>query len=1127
MLLDNKTRSNENRYFRVFDLLSNYVETGRVDIVTGYFSASAIAKLSDEVNNAKSFRMILGDLLQTEAKDDKIINLLSDSLAVDQTLFLSVSAKKAVEFLKQEKVRIKTIQRNFCHAKTYIYKDKDPRKNFQIIGSSNLTEAGLGLKESANIELNRAETGDSPDYHELTEWFQALWKSKFALDKIELADKTKIDCKEHLINLIQNFYKEYSPEDLYYKVLYELFKEDLLSISFDREFIKEISHLKDTIIYNRLYSFQQKGVISLIKMLQKENGAILADAVGLGKTWSALAVMKYFGIKGYKVILLCPKKLENNWRQYLEGHRSIFENDRLKYAIRFHTDLQDERLQNHQDGFTIKRFFQGNPKVLIVIDESHNLRNDKSSRYNFLADNILRKNKDVKVLQLSATPINNRLTDIRNQFKLIKKGFDEGFRESELGIKSLQNIFANAQKEYKNWQNLENRKIKDFIQILPQKFFDLTDALIVARTRKLIENEFGAMSFPAKEIPINEYINPENIGSLKTFDDILDAIKVNLTAYRPSEYITDEKPVSVLEDPRQREKFLVKMMFILLMKRLESSWFSFKNTVENILNHHENALAKVNTYIESKQSINLESDIVDEEIIEDLEQAAMDYAAAGMEEDTDLPEELSLGKKNPVLLSTITDIEHFKKHLEEDIAKFTILKENLNIYEQELIDNKKTDNKLDTLVWYIDKKRKERVNKKVLIFTVFKDTAQYLFRELIKRGYTKIAYVSGSLSETDDGYKGSKFNEILQRFAPYTKLYNERDWEYIYDKGRKQDPDNFQVQAGFEDWKEVIRKYDQDTWKKINNPIDILIATDCLSEGQNLQDCDCVVNYDIHWNPVRLIQRMGRIDRLSSPNKTVMGINFWPGKDYEDYLRLKDRVEKRMALMSIVGTEIDDKMTPEVERMTKDNPILSKQAQKMLEQLQVTWDDVETSDETLGLTDLSLEQFRQELFEMFQKNKEFFERMPNGIFTGFKALPDKQHPELPGGIIALLGYPAKPDEADTHVYKEHFLLYSNSKGYSTYSNNKEILGILRKHKYQPRYVPDDIEKGEQKAINILSARIKDWIKGQIPQKAVEEIQSLFENGVDAKKTSEEKKVEEKFKPENFDLIAWFVVTGKK
>lgn len=645
MLLDNKTRSNKSGYFKVFELLADYIETGRVDIVTGYFSVSAIAKLFEKVNNAISFRMILGDLLQTEAKNDKTINLLSDCLSVNHAFSLSISAKKAVEFLKQEKVRIKTIQRNFCHAKTYIYKDNDPRKNFQIIGSSNLTEAGLGLKESANIELNRAETGDSPDYHELTEWFQELWKSKSALDNIELADKTKIDCKEHLINLICNFYKEYSPEDLYYKVLYELFKEDLLSISFDKEFIKEISHLQETIIYKKLYSFQQKGVISLIKMLQKENGAILADAVGLGKTWSAMAVMKYFEIKGYKVILLCPKKLENNWRQYLEGHRSIFENDRLKYTIRFHTDLQDERLQNYQDDFTIKRFFQGNPKVLIVIDESHNLRNDKSSRYKFLTDTILQKNKDVKVLQLSATPINNRLTDIRNQFKLIKKGFDDGFKESEIGIKSLQNIFANAQKEYKNWQNPENRKIKDFIQILPQKFFDLTDALIVARTRKLIANEFGAMSFPEKEIPLNEYINPENIGSLKTFDDILNAIKVNLTAYRPSEYITDEKPVSVLEDPRQREKFLVKMMFILLMKRLESSWFSFKNTVENILKHHEKALTKVNTFIESQQNIDMEAEIIDEDVIEDLEQAAMDYTAAGIEEDTELPGELSLGKK--------------------------------------------------------------------------------------------------------------------------------------------------------------------------------------------------------------------------------------------------------------------------------------------------------------------------------------------------------------------------------------------------------------------------------------------------------------------------------------------------
>ncbi|MFQ5486444.1 MAG: helicase-related protein, partial [Desulfobacterales bacterium] len=503
--------------------------------------------------------------------------------------------------------------------------------------------------------------------------------------------------------------------------------------------------------------------------------------------------------------------------------------------------------------------------------------------------------------------------------------------------------------------------------------------------------------------------------------------------------------------------------------------------------------------MELSEDDGIEPDIIDDDIIEDLEETASDYAVLKSEEAANEPEELTLGKKNPVQLSMIADIELFRQHVKDDVEKLKSLKEALDAYEQDLADNKKTDNKLDRLVKHIDEKRKERKNQKVLIFTVFKDTAQYLFKELKERGYSKVAYVSGSLSETDDGYKGNRFDDILQRFAPYTKLYKERDWAHVYDECRKSHAGGFQTPESFEDWKAVIKEYDQSTLKKIKNPIDILIATDCLSEGQNLQDCDCVINYDIHWNPVRIIQRMGRIDRLGSPNKTIIGINFWPGKDYEDYLRLKDRVEKRMALMSIVGAEIDEKITPEVERMTKDNPILSKQAQKMLEQLQVTWDDVETSDETLGLNDLSLEQFRQELFELFQKGKEYFENMPNGIFTGFKAAPDKQHPELPDGIIALLGYPNKPDEADDHTYKELFLLYSNSKSYSTYSNNKEVLNILRKHKHNPRMIPENIEQGDESSLNLLSNYIQKWIYGQIPQKAVKEIQGLFADGIGDKK----------------------------
>ncbi|MFQ5455887.1 MAG: helicase-related protein [Nitrospirota bacterium] len=1121
MLLDNKTKTEDNEHFKVFDFLANYIEKGRVDIVTGYFSVNALSRIWDEVNDPESFRMILGDLLNEEHKKDKIINLLSDSLVINQALKLGISAKKAVDFLKQDKVRVKTIQRNFCHAKTYIYHDKDHRKNFHIIGSSNLTDAGLGLRESSNIELNSANTGKSSDFKEVTKWFKNQWNSRDALDRITLPDKSKVSVKEYLIQLIQDLFRKYTPHDLYYKVLYELFKDDLNS-SLDPEFKKEIAHLQDTIIYNTLYPFQQKGVISLIKMLQRHNGAILADAVGLGKTWSALAVMKYFEIKGYRVILLCPKKLDANWRHYLEGHRSKFEADRLRYTIRYHTDLQNERLETYQDGYKIKTFFQGNHKLLIVIDESHNLRNDKSARYKFLVENLLTKNRDVKVLQLSATPINNKLTDIRNQFKLIVKGYDSGFREPPLEISSLESIFRTAQRDFKIWQQKDERKITEFIQKLPQKFFSLTDALIVARTRKLIENEFGAMSFPQKERPENEYISPENIGKLKGFDDLLRAIEsINLTAYMPHRYTEKIRADSILKDEVQREGFLVRMMYILLMKRLESSWYSLKNTVDSIYNHHNNALNKVNNFIDAKEDMTLEDEISEEGYLtDDLEETSSEFINTGTEDETDRISEFTLGKKNPIRLSDINNIEMFKRHLKEDIARLKRLKSNLELFEKELNEKKAKDIKLERLIEHIEKKRRERSNQKAVIFAVFKDTVQYLYKQLRNRGYSKIAYVSGSYSESDNGYKGQKFEEILERFAPYTKLFKEKDWTYIYNEKGVQEPDTF------EEWAEIIRENDPDTFNKLKMPVDILIATDCLSEGQNLQDCDCVINYDIHWNPVRLIQRMGRIDRIGSPNKTIKGINFWPGKNYEDYLKLKTRVENRMAMMSVVGAEIDEKMTPEIEQIVKNNPIVPRQAQKMLDQLQYRWEDVETSDESLGLDDLSLEQFRQELFEIFQKNREFFERMPNGIFTGFKAVPDRRYPELPDGIIALLGYPKMPDESDSNNYKELYLLYSHSKGFSAYNNNQEILGILRNHKKSARSLPEDIENGDKEALQRLSNKIAEWITGQVPQKAVNEIQELFAEGVHKKRTIEDKRLEAKFKPDNFDLITWFVVSNE-
>ena len=324
----------------------------------------------------------------------------------------------------------------------------------------------------------------------------------------------------------------------------------------------------------------------------------------MGKTWQALAVLKYFELQGYETLVLAPKKLNDNWSRYRLTEDSVFKRDRLRYFVRNHTDLQINPDETHRlnNPNKYKDFplstFQRNSKIFIVIDESHNLRNDKSNRYNYLVEYILTQNKDVKVLLLSATPINNYITDIRHQFKLLVRGNDNGFVDTKFEINSLQDLFKIAKEKINTWKENSNRNIGQLISNLPQDFFELTDDLIVARTRKLIEgqkekNEKGEIvkfDFPKKDKPVNIFVELNNIGNLKTFEQILSLMEVNLTAYKPAHYTEQEKPKSVLQDEQQRQGFLVKMMYILMVKRMESSWFSFKSTVENILKHHINAL---------------------------------------------------------------------------------------------------------------------------------------------------------------------------------------------------------------------------------------------------------------------------------------------------------------------------------------------------------------------------------------------------------------------------------------------------------------------------------------------------------------------------------------------------------
>ena len=858
-------------------------------------------------------------------------------------------------------------------------------------------------------------------------------------------------------------------------------------------------------------------------MLQKYNGAILADAVGLGKTWSALAVIKFFQLQGREVLLLCPKKLEHNWRRYLKHQDSRFEKDQFDFFLRFHTDMHEDRLEKYID--RADKFFTNDKPKLIVIDESHNLRNDKSSRYKFLLERILKENDDVKILLLSATPINNSLNDIRNQFKLLVQG-DVGGYEETLGIRNLNYTFRTAQKVFNEWREEPSPRISDFIKKLPANFFTLTDSLIVARTRKMIEGQQTGLTFPVKTKPLNLFVTPSQLGNFESFEELFDHFPPMLSGYQPSFYLEDEEEKDVLHDERQRDRFLVKMMYILMVKRLESSWYSFYSTVEKIKDHHQNALDKIKAYQEGKANSKLnekDENLFDDDDLQD------DY------------EELTLGKKRKINLSDIDasgNLENFKKDLKKDLDALDNLFINLQKFENKI--DKETlrpgnlnsaDDKLQTLIAEINKKRatgENNGNAKVVIFTVYRDTAQYLFDQLKSRGFDKLAMVSGSGSQTSDSDEETKnFEPILERFAPYTKLFMEKEWDFQTPKKGLE---------AYHEWISWVAQNHPKTYAKVQQPIDILIATDALSEGQNLQDADMVINYDIHWNPVRIIQRLGRIDRLGSPNKKIFGINFWPSNNINSYLNLQGRIEQRMAAMKLAGAEVDEKFSDTFQEMIHDESLDQRMKNRMMEQMQVTFDDLDGND-TFGFDDLSLERYRQDLLEEFNKDKAKYLRMPKGIYTGFKADTSVC---AENGLIALLGYPARPAKSPQHEYKVFDLIYINKQGKLVLLNQKDVLDALTHHKDKDRFVPDAVDKGDDAAIQELVSTIKAWLNSQASEEQVQEdgttkkvmgteakdlLSKLRKGDKDAlSRVKQNVKVDEKFQLDNFDLITWFLVS---
>lgn len=1141
MIIDNKQDRDPNDGINtttVWDYMKYYTDPekdreGVLDIVTGFFSVTGLELLGKHFSPNNEYRMVLAQMVADDQFQDHILDLLNDDCGIENALHLSDAAKNALEFLRRDKVHVKAIINAFCHAKLYLFKDNhDPAHNYYVQGSSNLTYAGLGYTPSSNVELNLADTGNSDTYRSLRSWFEEQWTSVAKEKMPEDREKPKgaqIDVKQYFIQEIEKIFRKYTPEEIYYKILFELFNSDL-DLDGGIEHRQDMQLLQTSVIWNTLFNYQHKGVISLIKMLRKYNGAILADAVGLGKTFSALAVIKYFQTQNYLTVLLCPKKLEQNWDQYLRRRNSRFEKDEFDYIVRFHTDMQNDRMEERYTDAKLS-YLQTRKKILVVIDESHNLRNEKSGRYQELMAKLIQnkegqENRDVKVLMLSATPINTGLNDVKGQFNLIGHGKDDAFDNDDFGVESLTNLFKDAQTKYTQWCNNPDRTIGGFIATLPPKFFNLTDKLIVARTRKLIEKTLGEdLGFPDKEKPVNIYQGVEHLGKLQTTEEIYQKFdELSLTAYQPSLYLEVNKKkarkgaAKDWDDNVNRERFLVKMMGVLFMKRLESSWYSCMTTVKKVLDVHESTLKLALEFKEKGGNGAISTgggegnaDFDDEEI-DDL-----------------MGETYSL-RKGTIKLSDMQNLGGFIRNLQMDVNKLKEIYKNFEAFAADYEAGEEKDLKLEELVRILNEKKKAK-NKKVVIFTAFADTAQFIFDELKKRGFSRMASASGQNVFTTGAHSTKNFTAVLESFAPYSKLYKEKDWSGMYadaqlDRAKYYDDEKQRWNVSYEKWRELIAQYDTKTLEQVNDGIDILIATDCLSEGQNLQDADTQVNFDIHWNPVRLIQRFGRIDRIGSPNKVIRCVNFWPAKSFEDYLHLETRIQNRMSLMKLVDTETQE-LDEKFKKMVEDNPLQDKNADRLLEELQNnSISDIE-SPRTLSLKDFSFETYRQDLLDFLDKNRDVFRRMPNGIFSGFR-FDDTLFEKIPESLVAVVGYPRRK-QGSNKPYTELYLMCQPVDTHlpATYQelNRAEILEFLRANKNQERYVPDWIESNDNERISKLSGILKEWMKMKAPKQAVSNIKNMLRSKkVETKPKISSETVENKFKLENFDLIVWEYVT---
>lgn len=1036
----------------VYKELEKHIRKGsKVSTISAYFTMYAYSALKKELDKIDEMRFIFttpsfSKNKDKEAREYEIVNnnIFGNEfeLKLRNEMTQSAVAKDCAKWLK-DKVEIKSFKEPNVAQPRMIHVHNKSEEDIVINGSVDFTTDGLGITGSNRADFNNFMAGEEFTDSQLLS-FDTLWNNEMVLT----------DVKDKLLKQMEVMYEENSGEFIYFKSLYHIFYNYLDELDEDN-IVKKGNKLKETKIWNTLYQFQQDAVIGAIDKIEKYNGCILADSVGLGKTFTALAIIQYYELRNDRVLVLVPKKLRENWTIYtLNDKRNIFAEDRFRYDVLNHTDLSRER--GFSGNIDLKTINWENYD-LVVIDESHNFRNnpavkDRVTRYQRLMNDVIKQGHKTKLLMLSATPVNNKMNDIKNQIAFITEDKDNALEE--IGISSINHTLRNAQTIFNQWSKLDDntRTGEKFVDMMDLEYFKLLDTLTIARSRKHIEKYYDLAEigeFPNRLDPINESSDIDIKKEFPTLNEINNEIeRLNLSVFSPFLYILPQKredyakkyDIAIGEGKSvfkqtDREKSLIQLMRINLLKRMESSIHSFKLTIEKLL-------FKINKTLEKIDNISEYNEDIDISLIDPEE---------------DEYDELMFGKKTKVLLQDM-DLIKWKQDLKLDKEKleflFTQAKEVDCFRDEKLADLKKViSNKIENPI--------NEDNKKILIFTAFADTAKYLYENISQwifdnyGLYTALVTGSGDNKTNLKAVRNTDIDEILTSFSPISKNRN------------------------------IINP-------EMTEEIDILIGTDCISEGQNLQDCDYLINYDIHWNPVRIIQRFGRVDRIGSKNKDIQLVNFWPNIELDEYINLKGRVENRMVMVDVSATG-EENIIVNNDKVMNDLEYRKNQLEKLKDQVI----DLEDVSDAISITDLTFNDFKIELMEYMKKHRKELDNAPFGIYS---IVPAEEFE--PGVIFLLRQVKGVKESKDKNALTPYYLVYINEdeEVKLNYIQSKKILDYYqklcsgKKEVFRNLVESFDRETDNGRQMDKYSQLLKESIENIIGKKQETGVRSLFTKG---------------------------------